>query len=423
MTNIISLVDVHLPAFLLPTEEKRLVEHKLAEWQASNFAGYHRILQPGSDCAPDLKKIQEIVGHHRSGGTGRTIRDFVVLGTGGSSLGAEAIVRALKPSGDAPRFHIADNNDPQWFQWLLHSLDPEETLFYVVSKSGKTPETLSQFLVALEWMKGVVSQDWKKHFVLCTDPTAGDLRQLARLWKLDCLDVPPAVGGRFSALTPVGLFPAAFAGLDCEAMLEGARAIAAWESQENPCALLASSLVKNLRQHPITVLMPYSSQLQAFSRWFAQLWAESLGKEGKGFTPYPATGTTDQHSQVQLYMEGPRDKVILFTRIKQFTYELPLHLEPELLELPSFRELHGHSMFGLFESEYLATRDALTKQGVPNATIEVETLNETSLGALFYFWESVTAIAGALLQVNPFDQPGVEAGKLLTKQYLKERKK
>jgi glucose-6-phosphate isomerase len=224
-------------------------------------------------------------------------------------------------------------------------------------------------------------------------------------------------------LTPVGIFPAAFAGVKIEDLLAGAVSVAAWEKKEwseNPCAQLARALALESTQRPITVLMPYSSQLSAFSRWFCQLWAESLGKNGKGLTPYPAVGTTDQHSQVQLYMEGPRDKSVIFVHVKTAAKDLPLALPKELADLPSFAELKDRSMGQLFEAEFRATRDAFTKQGIPNATIEVDALDAYSLGALFFFWEWATAIAGATLEVNPFDQPGVEAAKVLTKKYLAE---
>jgi glucose-6-phosphate isomerase len=426
MEKTLSLVDVHIPGYEegFAPEERANVLSRLNEWHDSDFAGYRRLLRPGSDCHPDLARVAELARAYQKGSTGKIIRDFVLLGTGGSSLGPETLIRALRSPHGEPRFHFMDNNDPQWFAWLLQSLDPEETLFYVVSKSGKTPETISQFLSSIKWMQGKLKGDsWKKHFVLCTDPQSGDLRQLARLWQLDCLDVPPAVGGRFSVLTPVGLFPAAFAGLDIRALLEGAESVTQWETvplSHNPCALLARALAVEAAVRPITVLMPYSSQLNAFSRWFCQLWAESLGKDGKGLTPYPATGTTDQHSQMQLYMEGRRDKAIILVKVKSYAESLTLTLPKELEELPSFRELKDKSMLDLFHAEFSATRDALTRQGVPNATIELERLDERAMGALFYFWEWATAIAGAVTNVNPFDQPGVEAAKILTKRYLLE---
>lgn len=428
MRTSLSLMNVSLPRYQesFTAAERERVAARMREWNASEFAGYRRILDHGSDCHPDLGKIRDLAAKTKTGATGKPIRNFVLLGTGGSSLGGETMLRCLHAPGKFPEFHFVDNNDPDWFHSLLASMDPEETLFYVVSKSGKTPETISQFLYSMEWLQKKV-QGWEKHFVLCTDPEKGDLRQFARRFELPCLDVPPAVGGRFSVLTPVGLFPAAFAQLDLEKFLDGARSVAeAWEKlplDENPAAKTARSLALSFHERPVTVFMPYSSRLGAFSRWFSQLWAESLGKAGKGPTPYPAVGTTDQHSQVQLYMEGPRDKCIVLLRVREYSQELPLRLPKGTEDLPSFRELQNRTMLDLFDAEFAATRDAFTQAGIPNATIELDRLDEFSLGALFFFWEWTTAFAGAVMDVNPFDQPGVEAAKILTKRYLQEKKR
>jgi glucose-6-phosphate isomerase len=425
MREALQVKDVTIPRFreeLSPEGAERILSH-LKEWDASSFAGYRRLITEGSDCYPDLQDIRKLAGDCSRGCTGKPIRDFVLLGTGGSSLGGEAILRALKPTGKPPFFHFMDNNDPDWFHRTLSALNPEETLFYVVSKSGKTPETISQFLWSLDWSKQKLKDGWKKQFVFCSDPEKGDLRALARRWDIPCLAIPPAVGGRFSVFSPVGLFPAAFAELKIEAFLEGARSVQGWDAlplEQNACAKLARALAHDQKELPITVMMPYSSQLGAFSRWFCQLWAESLGKDGQGLTPYPAMGTTDQHSQMQLYMEGPRDKIVVLVNVREFRQKLPLSLPTGVEDLPSFQELQGRSMLDLFDAEFRATRDALTKQGVPNCTLELDKVDEFSLGALFYFWEHATAIAGAVIGVNPFDQPGVEAAKVLTKKYLKE---
>jgi glucose-6-phosphate isomerase len=417
-----------LPKFddLSPSPEITQIQKQVSDWEASDFAGYRRLIEMDSDCFPNLAKIHAFAEQSQTGSTGKQIRHFVLLGTGGSSLGGETLLRALRPSLQTPQFHFMDNNDPQWFHWLLQFIQPEETLFYVISKSGKTPETISQFLASKEWAKKVLGEKWKKHFVFCTDPKSGDLRILAKKLEIPCLDIPSPVGGRFSVFTPVGLFPAAFAGLKMEKFLEGARSQLAAEKlpfHENPCAKLAISLANHAKQYPITVIMPYSTQLSAFSRWFCQLWAESLGKKSLGLTPYPAVGTTDQHSQMQLYMEGPKDKCILFVhsriRSQDISYSLPL----ETKELPSFAELENVSMGTLFEAEFQATRDAITKNKIPNLTLELDTIDEYSLGALMYFCEWATAIAGACLKINPFDQPGVEQAKILTKQYLRDLKK
>lgn len=421
MRSAIQLENISFPNFAekFSSEQSSNVSQKMKAWLESDFAGFRRVVAKSSDCAPNLANIKKAASLHKKG-SGKQIKNFVLLGTGGSSLGGETIIRALHAAGKNPQFFFCDNNDPQWFSWILSSLNPKETLFFVVSKSGKTPETISQFLVSLKWIQKSVKKNWQKHFVLCTDPVAGDLRALANKWKITCLDIPSPVGGRFSVLTAVGLFPAAFAGLNIQALWNGASDLAAsYEKNmlENEAALAARALTCSPHR-PITIFMPYSSQLQAFSRWFCQLWAESLGKEQQGFTPYPATGTTDQHSQMQLYMEGPKDKNIVLVRVQSMKEKFPLALPKDLENLPSFLELKKKSMWDLFEAEFLATRDAISKQGIPNLTISLDKLDEYSLGSLFYFWEYATAFAGALMGINPFDQPGVEAAKILTKKYL-----
>ena len=402
--------------------ELEQAQKKVQEWLDSNFAGFRRLLTPGSDCFPDLEEIHEVVNRHRVGSSARSIRNFVLMGTGGSSLGAEAIHRALIAPNDKIRFFFMDNNDPDWFGETLGVLDPTETLFFAVSKSGKTPETISQLLVVKQWLEKSVP-DWKKHFVVCSDPLKSEFLDLAKQYGLSFLPFPSAVGGRFSVLSAHGLFPAIFGGVDGEKLLNGARkyaeALETLPLTHNPAVLLAYSLVKLLPSHPNHVLFSYSSKLSAFSRWYAQLWAESLGKEGYGPTPYPAIGTTDQHSQVQLYMEGPKNKVILFVEVESPKKDLPIIVPDELLRLASFAELQNKSMQQLFHCELNATRSAFQRQGIANATIAMDRLEESSLGALFYLWELTTAYAGSFLRVNPFDQPGVELGKILTKELLR----
>lgn len=424
-----SLLELSTAGLPEARADRAAAEKKVQEWLRSDFAGFRRILDKDSAEAPDLKAITQAAEKHSKGSTGKAIRNFVVLGTGGSSLGAETVIRALYPAHGDVRFFFLDNNDPAYFAEHLQLWKPEETLIYAVSKSGGTPETVSQLLVVIGWLKQKLPQgekNWRSHVVLCTDPKKSDFLALAKKENLTCLEVPSAVGGRYSVLTAVGLFPAAFAGLSLEGFLTGARECAiAWEKkpEANPAFQLAAQLVAGAPKRNITVLMPYSTQLSAFSRWFCQLWAESLGKDGLGLTPYPAVGTTDQHSQIQLYMEGPADKVIGFLVVRKPAEALPLPMLANAEDLPAFALLKGHSMRDLFHAEYHATRDALTEQKVPNFALELPALNEKTLGALFYFWELCTAYAGALLGVNPFDQPGVEKAKILTKRYLADSRK
>ena len=424
MLNFINLDQKNLP-YPLPDFEKsflKSIEGKCADWANSNYAGFRKILDKNAAEYPNFSSIRAMVEKKKSI-NGSAIKNFVVLGTGGSSLGTEAIIRALHPVGSKIKFFILENNDPDFFHQHIESWNAKETLFYVVSKSGGTPETISQFLVAAEWIKQELQGKWKEHFVFCTDPQKSELLDLSKKTNIDCLSVPSTVGGRFSVLTAVGLFPAAFAGLNIEKMIQGAQSLA-HKLEENTLDKNPSfQLAYRLTQMPqkITVSMPYSSLLYPFSRWFCQLWAESLGKNGKGLTPYPAIGTVDQHSQIQLYMEGPKDKVVSLIEVEKSKKALPL---PSLLEasgLKSFGLLENKTMEKLLRAELYATRDALTEAGIPNFTIKIKEINEESLGALFYFWEITTVYAGALFNIDPFTQPGVEAGKLLTKKYLQEQ--
>lgn len=379
--------------------------------------GFDKVLDSGNLEHPDIAEINRICSRHRETADGTKIKNFVVLGTGGSCLGAETLISALAKTDI--NFFFLDNNDADWFMEQLAVMNPQETLFYVVSKSGNTVETLTQYFVALEWISKNTAR-WQDHFIFCTDPNKGDLRQYVRNQDVSVIDHPVSVGGRFAVLTPVGMLPAAFAGLSVEHFLEGARyaRFSDLPAHENPCLQLAHGLAELLEEKPISVLLPYSSKLRAFSKWFCQLWAESLGKDGHGFTPYAALGTTDQHSQIQLYMEGPRDKTIGFVEIETSDNNLRVTAPAGTADLANFQLLNGHTMHDIFQAELYATRRACTEKGVVNYTIAVEKLDERTMGALFYFWESVTVYASCCIDVYPYNQPGVELGKKLTKEKL-----
>lgn len=354
------------------------------------------------------------------------LTDIVVLGVGGSSLGARAAYEALasRLASAAPRLHFPDNADPARLAELLTVLAPPRTLFVFVSKSGGTLETAAQILIALEWLDKALTSSAREHIVAITDPTSGALRELVRARNLRHLPIPSNVGGRFSVLTAAGLFPLAVAGLDVRAMMHGAasmmRASEVAESGANPAALLASLLVAHMehRGNSTHVFMPYADALRTFGAWFVQLWAESLGKRfdmhgalvERGPTPIAAIGSTDQHAQVQLFAEGPRDKVVCFVRV-----ETPTGAD---LIVPAtdgpFGFLSGTSMHRVVLAQQEGTALALACDERPSLTIGIETLDEEAVGALFYLLEFTTAVAGGLLSVDPFDQPGVERGKRIT---------
>jgi glucose-6-phosphate isomerase len=347
--------------------------------------------------------------------------DFIHVGIGGSALGPMAVHKALSHpfynalSDDArggPRIHFAENTDPVTLSAILDLADPGTTWANVVTKSGSTAETMANFLV----IRGVLG-DFRERTVVTTDPDEGFLKQIAEREGLEMLPIPADVGGRFSVLTPVGLLPAAVVGLDIDALLAGAAQCVDEvndQGAEHPAVLGAAMhyLMDTARGRNIRVMMTYADALERLAAWFVQLWAESLGKDGKGSTPHGAVGTTDQHSQVQLYMEGPQDKVIEIVEVEDHPRDLEI---PEAYEdLEGVGYLGGHTMAELLNVECDATRRALTEAGHPNSTIKLGALDEENLGYAFQALEVQTAITGSLYGVNAFNQPGVEAGKNIT---------
>jgi glucose-6-phosphate isomerase len=358
--------------------------------------------------------------------------DVVVLGIGGSALGPIALRTALcKPHWNLleagardmrPRLHVLDNLDPSTIAALLDRLQLERTLFIVTSKSGGTAETMSQYLVVRERLnaENLAARD---HIVFVTDPKKGALRPLATAEQIPALDIPANVGGRFSVLSPVGVLPAALVGIDTAALLTGAGDLAkrctSAELRENPAATFAllQYLADSSAGKHIHVLMPYSDALRDTAAWFVQLWAESLGKrrlssdEHVGPTPLGALGATDQHSQVQLFMEGPANKTITFiTATRKDDVEIPA-LHKDVGELAY---LGGHSLGEVLDIEQRATAGALATRGRPNMTMHIDAVDAWHVGALMMLLEAATIYAGALYDVNPLDQPGVELGKQFT---------
>ena len=356
--------------------------------------------------------------------------DVVVLGIGGSALGPVALRTALRPSGwnslgDAaragfPRLHVLDNVDPTTIDALLARLDLARALFVVTSKSGGTAETMSQFLVVQARLAAAAGEAWREHVVFVTDPAKGALRPLAQREGIAALDIPANVGGRFSVLTPVGTLPAALMGIDVGELLRGAadmaRRCAAGDLAGNPAlAYAALQFVAHTRLgKPVHVLMPYADQLRDFAAWFVQLWAESLGKiradgVSVGPTPIAALGATDQHSQVQLFMEGPADKTVTFVGVRDRGGDVSI--PAAFGDVPELAYLGGHSLGELIDVEQRATAGALAARGRPNMTLTLDRVDPWHVGALIMFLELATAYAGDLYGVDAFNQPGVELGK------------
>ena len=358
--------------------------------------------------------------------------EIVVLGIGGSALGPIALRTALRPPywnlldtrrrNGMPRLHVLDNVDPRTISALLAGLDLSRTLFIITSKSGGTAETMAQYLIVRERV-GAVGLDRAQHLVFVTDPKQGALRPIAEQEKIPALDIPANVGGRFSVLSPVGMLPAALIGIDVGALLDGARAMAERcatdDFARNPAGAYAllQWLADTRAGAHIHVMMPYADSLRDFAAWFVQLWAESLGKilpagGSVGPTPLAALGATDQHSQVQLFMEGPADKTVTFIGVADREGDLGIpNAYPDTKDLSY---LGGKSLGNLLDIERRATAGALAKRGRPNMTVMLDQVDAAHVGELIMMLEIATIYAGALYGVDPLNQPGVELGKQFT---------
>jgi glucose-6-phosphate isomerase len=330
----------------------------------------------------------------------------LTVGIGGSALGAATVSTALGPSDTTHR--VLDNVDPEAVTETLDELPLESTAVNVVSNSGTTAETLSNFLVVRAAMEQA-GVDWTDRTIVTTGDS-GPLRALAEEHDLPALDVPEGVPGRFSALSSVGLVPAAIQGHDIEAILSGGQAAmnSLSDSLYDCPAYAYGALAYALDQRGASVnaVMPYAERLEPFAEWFAQLWAESLGKDGLGQTPARALGATDQHSQLQLYRAGPRDKMVTLVRASERTdRDIP---ETDVEDLAY---LSGTGLGELLDAEFEATEASLAAAGRPSVRIELDRLDAHGIGELLYAMEAACILAGELYGVETFNQPAVEWGK------------
>lgn len=383
----------------------------------------------------DLSQIKETVKSSKG-----QYNDLIIVGIGGSSLGVEAVTNALLPHGYnalsfgergcLPRVWFADNVDPHKLYWILKKCEAEDTLVCVITKSGSTVETVSNFSIIYKWLNENLKTPFS-HIYVITDPEKGPLREFAEMHNIKTFSIPSNVGGRFSVLSPVGMVPAALLGLDVDRMMEGAEEIVKSEKEKvlYLSAIYLSFIKKGLN---INVMMPYTSRLKSFCEWFSQLWSESLGKKytkdgsevHTGTTPVGAVGANDQHSQIQLYKEGPSDKLITFLELgsHDFDAEIQAGLHPE------FSYLTGHTLGELMNYELHATELSLRKAGKPSLKLVMDGVDEYSVGKLFMLMQYVVAVTGLSMDINPFDQPGVEEGKhfaygMLGREGFEEKKK
>jgi glucose-6-phosphate isomerase len=407
-----------------------------ADWESAlpkaseALSGFRSLYESGAVGFPDLPAggqiVKDILAYVASiEGTYDTI---CLVGIGGSALGAWALdcgIHGPHPvqASSHPRLVILDNVDPELIQLALASMNPKRTVVVAIAKSGATAETVATFLIVKAWMEEAGAGN---QIAIVTSEGRGDLKVLATRQNYPTFHLPENVGGRFSVLSPVGLLPAGLMKLDIAKLLKGAAAMTkiAWQDdlEKNiPLrAALAHWILIQRKKKPIQVAFPYSNRLWGTAFWFRQLWAESLGKaknrKGKvvsvGQTPVAALGTTDQHSQVQLYMEGPNDKVFSF-----WTIAKPMgkgEIPAEKLGLEGFDYLCGQSLAKLIDAERRSTEAALTENNRPNCTFALDRIDEEHLGAFFQLMEFETAFAGELMGINAFDQEGVELGKKFT---------
>lgn len=361
--------------------------------------------------------------------------NFVVLGIGGSALGPIAVFQALchlrhnelpKSKRKAPKLYVEDNVDPERMQALLDVIDLNKTYFNVITKSGSTSETMSQYLIIFDILKKALGEEEaKKRIITTTSANKGNLIKIAKEEGFKTLYIPDGVGGRFSEMCPVGLLAAAVVGIDIKLMLEGAaymdKICKEKNYKKNPAlAMAVLQYVAMGKGKNISVMMPYADSLKYMADWYCQLWGESLGKaidnDGKlvnvGQTPVKALGVTDQHSQVQLYREGPFDKVITILAVDNYrtTVDIPQGCE----DIKDVNFLCGHTMNELIQAERKATEYALTQAGKLNHTIYLPEVNAFTIGQLLFLFQMETAYCGELMNIDTYNQPGVEGGKNAT---------
>jgi glucose-6-phosphate isomerase len=410
--------------------------HLCNQVEQERSQGQHRFLNlPYQDTA-DIEKA--------AAKSARRFDDFVVLGIGGSALGTITLHNALhqpfynldsrfrgndkgsKMSRGYPRLHVLDNVDPEETSALLRLINPKKTMFNVISKSGETTETIATFLIALNLIKKSLGNRWKSNLIVTTDKEKGFLRRFAAKEGVPSFETPVGVEGRYSVLSPVALVPAAFTGINIKGLLKGAQQLDEHTKntrpEANPAYLMAliHHIYDTKKNKNINILMPYSWQLKGLADWFRQLYPESIGKRfdinknevNVGPTVMTALGTTDQHSQIQLYNEGPNNKLITFFEVERFAGKVSISRSLPGEESAAF--LGNHTLAELMQVEKRATEYALTKNQRPNYTIKLDRVSPEAIGALFYLFELMTAYAGKLYRVNPYNQPGVESGKQAT---------
>jgi glucose-6-phosphate isomerase len=343
----------------------------------------------------------------------------VICGSGGAGLSGHVLTQ-LKPKPWPLSLHYLDNIDPDSMSDCLGDIDLAHSCFLIVSKSGTTVETLSQFFLFFGELTKRVGAKAAEHFVIITTPNDNPLHQMAVQHGITLLEYDALIGGRFSTLISVGLLPAALCGLDIYKLRQGAATVVAdMDSSDSPAACapaVGAALQYCFAEHGynISVMLPYSSRLSGFSSWYRQSWSESLGKNAQGMTPIRAVGTTDQHSQLQLYLDGPKDKLFHFISLPRAGTGAAIPAAP----LEALDYLQGKTLGDVMAAEQKATLETLIRHHCPLRHFALDTLDEAVLGALLMHFTLEIIFTAALQGVNPFDQPAVEQGKQLAREYL-----
>lgn len=358
----------------------------------------------------DLPAIQQLADTLR-----QTFEHIVICGSGGSSLSGQVLCNLSLFSGK-PDIHVLDNIDPVKIEALLNHCPPEKTCVIAISKSGSTAETLSQCFSIYHYFSLKLGKKISEHFIVMTMKSSSPLRQFAEEQGLMTIEHPDDIGGRFSLLTPVGLLPAAIRGLDIAAFRRGAAGVCNNLGKATHPARLGAALQFHAIQQGcnISVMLPYCERLAYFSAWYRQSWAESLGKQGRGSTPIRAIGTTDQHSQLQLYLDGPTDKFFTMILHQRTKTGQAIHAP----DYPELSYLKNKTTGDVMAAEQQATLDTLVHHGRSVRLIKLTELNETSMGELLAHFMLEVFFMAQLLDVDPFDQPAVEGGKILARNML-----
>jgi glucose-6-phosphate isomerase len=369
-----------------------------------------------------IKRSTEIYNKHKN------IKTFIHIGIGGSALGPKMLLDALQKN--KRQFIFMDNIDSDTHWASLEGVNPADTLIYIVSKSGGTAETLANMALILHWLEkhGINKEEYKNHFIFATDPVKSELLDYAKETGIECLEVPSNVGGRYCVLSPVGILPALFADINVNELLKGAELVKKFilnsDKETNNFLRLALSIFEHYKKgYSQTVFMPYSSKLKSLSSWFIQLWAESLGKKenlnGKikhvGLTPVAAVGATDQHSSLQLFQDGPKDKFLIMMEVENFEHDYSLENN---LSIPTLKKLSPFTLNQLMKAEFMGTLKAFEDENIPFVHFALQNIDETTMGALILYLESLTVAVAHLLEINPFNQPGVEAAKRHAQEWM-----